>query len=42
MKVPGYIKDKLLVWVDDVERQGIQKVRKVPGFHDEPFFGCRG
>ena len=41
VKLPGYIKDKLLVWVDDVEREGIDKVRKVPGFHDEPLKGDR-
>ena len=40
-KVPNYIKDKLLLWVDDVERIGIQKVREVPGFHDEPLKGDR-
>ena len=41
VKVPGYIKDKLLVWVDDVEREGIEKVRRIPGFHDEPLKGGR-
>lgn len=41
VKVPGYIKDKLLVWVDDVEREGIEKTRKIPGFHDEPLKGDR-
>ena len=41
VKVPSYIKDKLLVWVDAVEREGIQEVRKVPGFHDEPLKGGR-
>ena len=40
-KVPNYIKDKLLLWVDDVERIGVQKVRKVPGYHDEPLKGDR-
>jgi len=41
VKIPDYIKDKLLLWVDDVERLGIQKVRKVHGFHDEPLKGDR-
>ena len=41
VKVPGHIKDKLLLWVDDVEREGIEKVRKIPGFHDEPLKGDR-
>ena len=41
IKVPAHIKDKLLVWVDAVERTGIQAVRKIPGFHDEPLKGGR-
>ena len=41
VKVPGHIKDKLLLWVDDVEREGLEKVRKIPGFHDEPLKGDR-
>lgn len=40
-KVPGFIKDKLLLWVDVVERLGIYQVRKTPGFHDEPLKGDR-
>lgn len=40
-KVPFFIRDKLLLWVDAVERLGIQQVRKVPGFHDEPLKGDR-
>jgi proteic killer suppression protein len=40
-KVPVYIKDKLLLWVDAVERLGIKEVRKVPGYHDEPLKGNR-
>ena len=41
VKVPVHIKDKLLVWVDDIEREGVEKVRKIPGFHDEPLKGGR-
>lgn len=40
-KVPGYIKEKLLLWVDSVERMRIAKIRTVPGFHDEPLKGDR-
>ncbi|WP_347251922.1 type II toxin-antitoxin system mRNA interferase toxin, RelE/StbE family [Legionella sp.] len=40
-KVPGYIKEKLLLWIDSVERIGINKIRTVPGFHDEPLKGDR-
>lgn len=41
VKVPIYIKEKLLLWVDSVERQGISKIRKIPGYHDEPLKGER-
>lgn len=41
VKVPGFIKDKLLLWIDAVERLGIHQVRKIPGFHDEPLKGDR-
>jgi toxin HigB-1 len=40
-KVPGFIKDKLLLWIDAVERLGIYQVRKIPGFYDEPLKGDR-
>ena len=40
-KVPGFIKDKLLLWIDAVERLGIYQIRKIPGFHDEPLKGDR-
>lgn len=41
IKVPIFIKNKLLLWVDSVERIGINQVRKTPGFHDEPLKGVR-
>ncbi|MCC5015108.1 MULTISPECIES: type II toxin-antitoxin system mRNA interferase toxin, RelE/StbE family [unclassified Legionella] len=40
-KVPGYIKEKLLLWIDSVERLGIGSIRTVPGYHDEPLKGER-
>ena len=40
-KVPGYIVDKLETWVDAVERDGLQEVRKIPGYHDDPLKGER-
>ena len=40
-KIPYYIVDKLLMWAKAVELQGIRKVRKVPGYHDEPLKGIR-
>jgi proteic killer suppression protein len=40
-RVPGYIKIKLLSWVEAVENDGLEKVRKIPGYHDEPLKGSR-
>ena len=40
-KVPQHIKDNLLIWVAAVELDGIDQVRKVPGYHDEPLKGDR-
>jgi proteic killer suppression protein len=41
MKVPQYIKEKLLIWVDSVERMGIGKTRSIPGYNDELLKGER-
>jgi len=41
IKVPVYIKEKLLLWVDAVERVGLNNLRKIPGYHDEPLKGKR-
>ena len=41
VKVPNFIKEKLLLWIDAIERLGIHEVRKIPGFHDEPLKGDR-
>jgi toxin HigB-1 len=41
LKVPKYIAIKLKAWVEDVEIRGLEEVRKVPGFHDEPLHGTR-
>lgn len=40
-RVPSYIADKLMAWIESVETDGIEEVRKVPGFHDEPLRGKR-
>jgi proteic killer suppression protein len=40
-KVPNFIRDKLLGWVGAVELRGLEEVRKVPGYHDEPLKGRR-
>ena len=35
-RLPAHIGDSLLTWVDDVEERGLESVRRVPGYHDEP------
>ena len=40
-KVPHHIAEKLLVWVRSVESYGLEEVRRVPGYHDEPLKGQR-
>ena len=39
--VPSYIVDKLDSWVDAVERDGVEEIRKLLGYHDEPLHGQR-
>lgn len=36
---PKYIIANLLDWVVEVESRGIEEVRKLPGYHDEPLKG---
>lgn len=38
-RIPEHIAIKLMAWVDQVEKFGLEEVRKVPGFHDEPLKG---
>ena len=40
-KLPRHIVDNLLLWVAAVEHDGLEEVRKVPGYHDEPLVGER-
>jgi toxin HigB-1 len=40
-KVPDHIKVNMMIWVTAVELDGIEEVRKVPGYHDEPLKGVR-
>ena len=40
-KVPHYIADKLDTWVQGVEIRGLEEMRKIPGYHDEPLKGIR-
>lgn len=41
MKVPIHIASKLEYWVNAVEKYGIEAVRKVRGYRDEPLKGDR-
>ena len=38
-KVPLYIAVKLQDWVEDVEERGLEVVRTISGYHDEPLQG---
>ena len=40
-RMPRHIVENLTAWVDDVETRGLEAVRKVPGYHDEPLQGDR-
>jgi proteic killer suppression protein len=40
-KVPRHIQYNLMIWVTAVELDGVEAVRKVPGYHDEPLKGDR-
>jgi proteic killer suppression protein len=39
-QLPSFILVKLQDWVEDVEDRGIEEVRKIPGYHDEPLQGA--
>jgi toxin HigB-1 len=38
--VPTHVALKLQDWVEDVEERGIEAVRRIPGYHDEPLKGA--
>ena len=40
-KLPQHVVDKLLAWATSVEKVGLEVVRRVPGYHDEPLTGAR-
>ena len=40
-KLPGHILRKFELWAKQVTIEGITKVRRIPGFHDEPLKGQR-
>jgi hypothetical protein len=35
-KVPRHVVNNLMIWVLAVEQHGLEEVRKVRGYHDEP------
>jgi proteic killer suppression protein len=37
--VPTHIAVKLQDWVEDVEDRGLEEVRKIRGYHDQPLKG---
>lgn len=39
--VPTHIRVNLLLWVTAVEADGLDEIRKVPGYHDEALRGQR-
>jgi proteic killer suppression protein len=39
--VPSHIAEKFALWVAAVRLRGLEEVRKVPGYHDEPLRGPR-
>lgn len=41
VKLPPNIRLKLFEWAKDVETFGLEQVRKIPGYHDEPLKGNR-
>ncbi|CAN5273294.1 hypothetical protein BH10PSE19_BH10PSE19_17080 [soil metagenome] len=41
LKIPLHIIRKLQGWIDDIEKTGLNEVRKIPGYHDEPLKGVR-
>lgn len=38
-KLPIYIVVSFQNWIEDVETRGLEEVRKIPGYHDEPLKG---
>ena len=40
-KAPRHIVENLAAWVDDVEERGLEEMRKISGYHDEPLHGNR-
>ena len=40
-KLPKQVLVKLHLWITLVGEHGVEEVRKIPGYHDEPLMGTR-
>ena len=40
-RVPSHVLDKFAVWVDSLERDGLEETRRIRGYRDEPLQGTR-
>jgi toxin HigB-1 len=40
-KLPKHVLVKLHLWITFVGEHGLDEVRKIPGYHDEPLSGVR-
>jgi proteic killer suppression protein len=40
-RMPPQIGRKLAFWIEAVAHEGLEEVRKIPGYHDEPLRGDR-
>ena len=40
-KLPVHVVAKLIAWSEAVEADGLEAIRRIPGFHDEPLKGKR-
>ncbi|HSA58446.1 MAG TPA: type II toxin-antitoxin system mRNA interferase toxin, RelE/StbE family [bacterium] len=41
LRVPARVQRKLLAWIDVVKAEGLESVRRIFGYHDEPLKGRR-
>ena len=40
-KMPFYIVENLTAWIEGVQNLGLNEIRKISGYHDEPLQGNR-
>jgi|SRR6185437_4669346 len=40
-KTPFHVAYKLQAWIESIEHSGLNKIRQIPGYHDEPLKGIR-